>query len=377
MVDAIASPFDASFAATFVREEIAPDAARWDQEERLPQDLPRRLGEAGILAPLVPRRYGGSGANARLFGRMNEEVGAVCASTRSLVTVQSMVAEALLRWGTDEQRREWLPPLCRGSVVAGFALTEPAAGSDASAVATRARVSRGDFVLDGYKRWTSFGQIADVFLVVARSAEGACTFLVDGDSPGLTRTARGDLLGARASMLADLALDGVRVPARNLVGPRGMALASTVATALDLGRLSIAWGCVGMGRALVDASVRHAVKRHQFGVPIGDHQLVRRLITHMATDVEAARLLCERASSMKDVGDPESVTATLQAKLYASTVASRVAGHAVQIHGAIGCCTDSEVARHLRDAQVMEVIEGTTQVLEAVIGEHLLARCAT
>jgi alkylation response protein AidB-like acyl-CoA dehydrogenase len=265
-----------------------------------------------------------------------------------------------------------LPALAVGDALAAFALTEPGAGSDAAAVATQARKHRGDFVLDGQKLWISFGQIADLFLVVARAEDGLCAFLVDREAPGLTVRPRAGLLGIRASMLADLSLVDCRIQKDRLIGGPSLGLAGVVATALELGRYSIAWGCVGIARTALRESVRHARQRRQFGVPIGDHQLVRCLLGGIANRVEAARLMCARAGRLKNENDLDSVVATLQAKLIASKAATRATADAVQIHGARGCCDDTSIERLFRDARVMEIIEGSTQVIESLIGEYMM-----
>ncbi|MEV4256665.1 acyl-CoA dehydrogenase family protein [Spirillospora sp. NPDC049652] len=359
----------AEFAA-FADDHLVPYADRWDREEHLPRDVVERLAKAGHLGAAVPARYGGAGLDAVTLGLLHGEAGRACSSVRSLLTVHSMVAHALDRWGTAEQRRHWLPRLADGTTLGAFAVTEPDAGSDLGSVTTAARRDGDGYVLSGLKHWITFGQYADLFLVLARlDGGGHAAFLVEHDRPGLDVRPMTGALGTRASMLARVRLDGCRVPAANLVGRPGFGLSAVVATALELGRYSVAWGCAGLAEACLRAALTHADARHQFGGPLNGHQLVQRMLADMATGATAARLLCLRAGRLREAGDPASVHATWMAKYFASTVASRAAGDAVQIHGARGIGPDAPVQRYLRDSRVMEIIEGSTQVQQVVLAE--------
>jgi len=354
----------------FVNAEVAPHADRYDREERIPAEAIRRLAERGYLGAVLPAEVGGAGMDAVTFGLLNEELGRGCSSLRSLLTVHSMVARTLLRWGSAEQRRRWLAPLGSGATVAAFALSEPDVGSDAGSVETEATLSGDSYVLKGRKKWISFGQVADLFLLFARTEERPAVFLVEAGTPGLRAEPITGMLGLRGSMLAELHLDGCRVPKENLVGRTGFGVTAITTSALEYGRYSVACGCVGIAQACLEACVGYAGERRQFGAYLQDHQLIGRLLTRMIANTKAARLLCYEAGRLLESGDPASLTATAVAKYFASTAAVQAAGDAVQIHGANGCSGDYPVQRLMRDAKIMEIIEGSTQILEVAIARN-------
>lgn len=360
---------DRAAARAFVDAELVPYAAEFDAAQRVPPRTLERLAQVGALGAIVPATSGGLGCDNRALAVLHEEIGRACSSVRSLLTVHSMVSWSVLRWGDADARARWLRPLARGEVLASFCLTEPTAGSDAAAVAATAARRANSWVLHGRKRWVTGGQLASLFLVFCRTDRGVSAFLVPRDVPGLRVTPVGGLLGARASLVADVDLDGCAVPADALVGPDGFALPTVVAGALDIGRLSVASGCVGLLQACLDASLDHSARRRPDGAALSDHQLVRRKVADMATETVAARMLCERAARLKDAGDPDATTAIFMAKYFASTAAMRAATEAVQIHGASGCVDGSDVARYFRDAKVMEIIEGSSEIQQMVIAD--------
>ncbi|HEX2162498.1 MAG TPA: acyl-CoA dehydrogenase family protein, partial [Thermoanaerobaculia bacterium] len=351
----------------FAGERIAPHAGRWDREEAVPREIVEELAARGWLGAPLPVAAGGGGMDPVVYGLLTEEIGRACSSTRSLLTVHDMVTLALARWGSAAARAEHLAALGRGERIAALALSEPEVGSDAAAVTTAARRDGEDWVLDGEKRWITFGQIADLFLVFAAAPAGPTAFLVPAGAPGLSRRPIRGVVGTRASLLAELTFDGCRVPDRHRVGREGMGVSHVAATALDHGRYSVAWGSVGIAQACLDASLEHTERRVQFGRPLREHQLVQRMLTRMSVDVRAARLLCCRAGHLRRSGDPGAAAETLAAKYFASRAATAAAADAVQLHGARGMVDEAPVARFLRDARVMEVIEGSTQILEGLI----------
>ena len=353
----------------FTAKRITPEADRWDAEERLPADLVDVLAERGWLGALAPAEYGGLGLDAVSFGLLNEELAFGCSSVRSLLTVHSMVVHATLRWGGDELRARWLPELAAGTAIGAFALTETGAGSDAAALTTAARKVSGGYVLDGHKRWTTFGRLADVYLVFARCDDRLTAFLVPRDTPGLVVEPVTGMLGIRASMTADLRFAECVVPEENLVGRPGFGLAAVGTSALDIGRYSVAWGCVGLLAACLDLSLAHTDARETFGQPLREYQLVRQLLAEQATNLAAARLLCREAGELKDAGDPRTVTATWTAKYFASRAAFSAAADTVQIFGASGCGPGHPAQRLLRDAKIMEIIEGSTQMQQIHLGQ--------
>ncbi len=350
----------------FADRELAPHAGRFDGEQAISADVIAALARHGYLGAVERRDAGGM--DMVEYGLFTEEVGRACQSVRNFVAVEDMVIHSITRWGTAGQRERWLQPLTTGAAVAAFALTEPGVGSDAAAVATTAARDGDSYVLDGTKRWISFARIADVFLVFA-SLDGRHTaFLVERGTPGLVVNPIDGLLGLRGSLLGQVTLTGCRVPAESVVGIPGAGLTFVASAALDLGRYSTACGAVGLAEACLRASAKHVARRTQYGTEIRNHQLVQRMLADLITDTMAARLLCHHAGLSKDRGCVEAVNHTLMAKYRASTVAVRAAADAVQIHGAQGIGPDSAVQRHYRDAKVLEIIEGTTEIQQTMLG---------
>ncbi|HSU14484.1 acyl-CoA dehydrogenase family protein [Longimicrobium sp.] len=354
----------AEFAA-FADAHVAPHAGAWDRAGITPPDAIRRLAESGWLGAVVPCEQGGAGMGWVTFGLLNEELGRACSSLRSLLTVHSMASYAVLRWGSRAQKERWLGPLARGEAIGAFALSEPNVGSDASAVETVATADGDGYVLRGTKKWTTYGQIADVFLLFAKLEGKPVAFLLERGTPGF-QTVPLEIAGTRASMLAELRLDGCRVPREARLGGAGFGLAIAVAT-LEVGRYSVACGSAGIVRACLDASLAYAATRQQFGAAIGEHQLVQRMLANMTADQRAAHSLCMRAGWLRDQVDPAAAHETFIAKYFASTAATRAALDAVQIHGANGLTDAYPVERYLRDSRVMEIIEGSTQIQQVAI----------
>jgi alkylation response protein AidB-like acyl-CoA dehydrogenase len=360
----------AAFAA-FADREILPHAGEWDRASATPRGVIARMAEEGYLGAVIPREHGGAGMDWVTFGLLNEELGRACSSIRSLVTVHSMASWAVLRWGSRAQKEHWLPRLARGETIGAFALSEPEVGSDASAVETTATLDGDTYVLHGTKKWTTYGQLADLFLVFAKTEGKPIAFLVERETPGFDVRPLGGITGTRASMLAELRFDGARVPKESRVAGPGFGL--TVAmSVLEIGRYSVACGCAGIARASLDASLAYASRRVQYGAPIGEHQLVQRMLANMAAEWRAAHWLCLRAGWLRDAGDPSAGPETFVAKYFASTAATRAALDAVQIHGANGCSEEYPVERYLRDSRVMEIIEGSTQIQQVTIARDEL-----
>lgn len=358
----------AAFAA-FVDREVVPFAGEWDRAASTPREVIRKVAAEGYLGALVPREQGGMGLDTVTFGILNEELGRGCSSIRSLLTVHSMCTYAVLRWGTREQKERWLPLLARGEKIGAFGLSEPNVGSDASAVETVAVADGDHYALHGTKKWTTYGQAADVYLVFAKTEGKPVAFLVERDTPGFTVQPLAGITGTRASMLAELRFDGCRVPRANRIAGPGFGLGVALSV-LEVGRFSVASGSVGIVRACLDASLAYANERVQFGKPIREHQLVQQMISNMATEWRAAQLLCQRAGWLRDQGDSSATSEIFVAKYFSSLAATRAALDAVQIHGANGCTEDYPVERYLRDSRVMEIIEGSTQIQQVTIATH-------
>ncbi|MBW4617796.1 MAG: acyl-CoA dehydrogenase family protein [Cyanosarcina radialis HA8281-LM2] len=354
----------------FVNDEIIPYADWCDREEHTPPNLIQKLAEKEYLGALIPTEFGGSNLDPIAYGLLNEEIGRGCSSLRSLLTVHSMVARAVLKWGSRSQKEYWLPKLATGEVIAAFALSEPHVGSDAKSIETTAKLADNSYVLNGQKKWITYGQIADVFLVFAVCEGQYCAFLVEKDRPGLAIKSISVMVGVKASMLAELHLDDCVIPSDNLVGKPGFGFAYVASSALDWGRYSVAWGCVGIARACLEASLKYTDARQQFNVYLKEHQLIRQMISEAIANIKAARLLCYQAGYLKQVGDPKSIQETSIAKYFASVIANKVASDAVQIHGGNGCSSEYSVQRYWRDAKIMEIIEGSTQIQQITIADY-------
>lgn len=368
MTHSPATADSAAFAAS-----AGPDAADWDARGAVPPEVVKAVARAGFLAADLPASAGGAGLLQAALGELCADLGGVCSALRALVTVQSMVAAAVFRWGTADQRARWLPPLAHGDVLAGFAATEPGAGSDLSAVAASAVREAGRMRVRGRKLWVTFGQTADVFLVLAAGEGRPVALLVEADRPGITVEPVRGQLGMRAAQLAHVRFD-VLVPEENLLAPPGFGLSHVVATALDHGRFTVAWGCVGMAEACLRVAAAHAADRVQGGVRLAGHQAVRALLGRSLADAAAARQLCVRAAALRERREPDAVAGTLLAKYVAAGAASAVADRAGQVLGATGCAEDSLVGRFYRDAKVMRIIEGSDEVAEQQLGEYALRR---
>jgi short-chain 2-methylacyl-CoA dehydrogenase len=360
----------------FATEEIAPGARERDEREELPLDIVRKLGELGICGVPLPEEHGGLGADAVTWALVIEELGRADPSVAVTVSVASGLAGGMVaRYGTDEQRRRWLPPIASGEMLAAFALTEPGSGSDAAALRTRARRDGDSWVLDGSKAFISnSGTPITGFLVVAARTEdgtegGISTIVVPADAPGLVVGPPYRKLGWRSSDTHELSLEGCRVPADHLLGERGKGLAQCLA-ALDDGRISIAALSVGLAQGCLDASLAYAKEREAFGRPIGAFEAVAFKLADMRAAIEAARLLTYRAAWLKDRGRPYATEAAI-AKLRASETAVDVAREAIQVHGGYGYTEEFPVARAYRDAKVLEIGEGTSEVLRLVIARDL------
>jgi glutaryl-CoA dehydrogenase (non-decarboxylating) len=355
----------------FAMQEVAPLAERIDREEQIPRSLIDRLASAGMLRSGQPDEP----PDPIATGLRHEAIAYASASVEGLMNVHLMVTEALERWGTVAQRRRWLPELGSGALLAALAITEPEVGSDARSVQTHAREAGGGYVLDGRKKWITCGQVADVFLVLACCDEGPTALLVPRDAPGLRiRPIRG-LLGCRGYMLAELRFESCAVPEEHRVGAVGAGFSHVASTALCAGRINLAWACTGVGQACLDAALRYAAQRRQFGHAIEDFELVQRILTRMIAGVDASLLLCLRASHARESGGI--VAASMEAaiaKYFASTTLTRVASDALQLHGALGCSDEVPLQRYFRDAKIMELIEGTTQILETMIARQASSR---
>ncbi|WGP09231.1 acyl-CoA dehydrogenase family protein [Streptomyces sp. SH5] len=362
-------------AEDFVAREVTPHVVAWDRAENVDRSIVGKLGELGFLGLTVPEEYGGSGGDHLSYCLVTEELGRGDSSVRGIVSVSlGLVAKTIASWGSEEQKRQWLPRLTSGEAIGCFGLTEPGTGSDAGNLVTRAVRDGGDYVINGTKMFITNGTWADVVLLFARTNDspghrGVSAFLVPADTPGLSRRTVHGKLGLRGQATAELVLQDVRIPASCLLGPEGKGF-SIAMSALAKGRMSVAAGCVGIAQAAQDAAVRYAGEREQFGKAIARHQLVQELLSDIAVDVDAARLLTWRVADLIDRGQ-EFATAASKAKLYASEAAVRCANNALQVFGGYGYIDEYPVGKLLRDARVMTLYEGTSQIQKLIIGRAL------
>ena len=363
-----------AMAADFLDAEIVPHVREWDRREEVDLGIVRKLGELGFLGLTIPEEFGGVEADMLSYALVIEELGRGDSSVRGIVSVSlGLVAKTIATRGTPEQKQRWLPELTSGRALGCFALTEPESGSDAGSLATSARRDDADWVLNGQKMFITNGTWADVALVFARAGDdGVTAFLVPTDAPGFSANTLHGKLGLRGQATAELVLEDVRVPDSARLGEVGKGLGIALG-ALTKGRISVAAGAVGVAQAALDAAVRYAGERVQFGKPIAAHQLVQELLAESAVEVEAARMLTWRAAAMAErgVSRQELTTASSMAKFHASETAVRVANNALQVFGGYGYIDEYPVGKYLRDARVLTLYEGTSQVQKLIIGRAL------
>ena len=343
-----------------------------DRAGRFDRELASMLGEMGYLGAPVSEEWGGRSLDYLSYALIVEQVGRVDSSARTVVSVQtSLVAGSIERWGTEEQKQEWLPRLCTGEALGCFALTEPDAGSDPASMRTRAKKTDSGWTITGNKMWISMGNVAELALVFAQTDpdkkhRGLACFLVPTANEGYSAQEIHGKLGLRSSDTAEISLDEVKVPDDALLGEVGDGF-KVAMSSLDNGRYSVAAGCVGICDGCVDASVAYAKERKQFGVPIASFQLVQELIADMIVKRDAARLLVYRAGELKDRGERNTIETSI-AKYYATEAAVECANAAIQVHGGSGYVDDYPVERYLRDARVTTLYEGTSQIHKLIIG---------
>lgn len=361
-------------AAEFVDREIVPHARDWDRGEGVDLAIVQKLGGLGFLGLTIPEALGGSGGDHLAYCLVMEELGRGDSSVRGIVSVSlGLVAKSIASYGTPAQQEQWLPALCSGDALGCFGLTEPGVGSDAANLTTSAVRDGDGWILNGSKMFITNGTWADVALVFARTGapghRGVSAFLVPTASEGFRANEIHGKLGLRGQATAELVLDGVRVPAGARLGDEGAGF-KVAMSALAKGRMSLAAGCVGIAQGCLTASVDYARSREQFGKPIAAHQLVQQLITDIAVDAAAARLLVWRVADLIDRGQPFETEASM-AKLYASEASVRAANKALQVFGGYGYVDEYPVAKYLRDARVTTLYEGTSQIQQLIIGKAL------
>ncbi|CAE6804267.1 acyl-CoA dehydrogenase family protein [Paraburkholderia aspalathi] len=360
---------------TFVREAVTPYAAQWDRERTFPKDVHRQLAELGAYGVLVPEAYGGAGMDALALALILEEIAAGDGGTSTAISVNNCpVCSILLTYGNDAQKRDWLTPLARGEMLGAFCLTEPQAGSDASALRTTATRDGDSYVLNGVKQFITSGKNGNVAIVMAvtdkaAGKRGISAFIVPTDTKGYVVARVEEKLGQHSSDTAQIIFEDCRVPAANLIGAEGEGYRIAL-SGLEGGRIGIAAQSVGMARAAFEAALGYAKERESFGQPLFSHQAVQFRLADMATQLEAARQLIWHAASLKDAGQP-CLTEAAMAKLFASEAAERICSAALQIHGGYGYLSDFPVERIYRDVRVCQIYEGTSDIQKILIARGL------
>jgi alkylation response protein AidB-like acyl-CoA dehydrogenase len=355
---------------SFVNEEIRPYTNDFEESRGIPRSLIKKMAAKGYLAAPFPKQYGGLGLDPVYYGLFTEVFGKACVATRSLITVHtSLVGETLLRFGTENQKKKWLPRLANGERIAAFALSEPDTGSDAKNVKSEWHEEDNNYVINGVKKWITFGHLADVFIIIAANNGRSTAFLVERSSLGLETKLIEGLMAGRATYLAEIHLNNVKVPKENVVGKLHFGFEYVVSTALDYGRYSIAWAGVGIAQEALSAMVAYANKRAQFNQKLSSFQLIRGMIGDAVTKIHAARALSLRAGELRKKKDVNSTSETTIAKYFTSKVAVEVTNDALQIHGANGFTNQYPVERLYREAKVLEIIEGSSQMQQEIISD--------
>ena len=363
---------------SFARERVKPRAAEIDRTGEFPWDLVKAMGELGLMGVCLPERYGGAGQRYVLFAMIVEELCAACASTGLIMDVNiSLCAEPILLFGMEEQKERFLRPLATGAALGALAMTEPGAGSDAAGIQTTAIRQDDHYVLNGAKTFITNGGVADIYVVTAvtdRSAgrRGISDFVVEKGTPGLSFGAPMHKMGICGAATTEVVFQDCRVPAANLLGQEGQGFTITMDT-LDAGRIGVAAQAVGIARAALEDAIAYAGQRRQFGKTITSFQAIQFMIADMATSIEAARLLTLQAAELRDQHIPCAKESSM-AKLFAGDTAMRVATDALQLFGGYGYMKEFPAERHMRDAKITQIYEGTNQIQRVVIARNILGR---
>ncbi len=365
-------------AREFAEKEVRPLAAEIDRTHTFPLPLLKKLAEPGFTGALAPEEYGGSGLGTLGLALITEELNRVCASTGVTFSVHASLATTpILRFGTEAQKKKYLPQIARVDRIGAYCLSEPSCGSDAAALVTSAKKDGDAYVLDGAKNFITNGGFATLLIVFARTNpdltlrhKGISAFIVERETPGIDVGAPEKKMGIRGSSTTQVFFSGCRVPAENRLGAEGEGFKVALGT-LDGGRIGIAAQALGIAQACLEASTAYAKQRKQFDRPIADFQAVQWKIARMATDLDAARLLVYRAARLRDAGAPHTKESAM-AKLFASGVAVDASREAVQIHGGAGYTREHPVERYFRDAKITEIYEGTSEIQKMVVAREVL-----
>ncbi len=351
----------------FIEQKVRVHAPVFDKDQYIPRDFFILLAQNGFLGASIPKQYGGQEWDELTIGLMHESFAKELCSIANTLTVIGMVNKALIQFGSEEQKQTWLPRIASGKTIPAIAFTEPNIGSDLQHVETQLVEKENTFILKGHKKYITLGQIADLFLVLVNYHGKPTTVLIEKNTPGLSVIPITNFLGLRSNMLAEILFADCHIPKANLLSKIGQGLTHVTQIALDEGRYTTAYDCVGLGQACLDAARNYAQERTQFANTLDKHQLIQKMMTEMIVQVKAARELCFHAGVLRQQKDPDYIADTLVAKYFASKMAVFVSNHALQLFGAAGFNPSCFVERYYRDAKVMEVIEGTSQMHEILI----------
>ncbi len=360
----------------FAEKEIRPHVMEWDESKTYPMDVIKRLGEMGMLGVIFPEEYGGAGMGYIEYAVVIEELSRVCGSVGiSVAAHNSLCANHIYSMGNEAQKQKYLKPLASGKAIGAWGLTEPGAGSDASAQLTTARRDGNHYILNGTKNFITHGTVGDIAVVMARTSPGKGTdgisaFILEKGMPGFRAGKQENKLGLRASDTSELIMEDVKVPGENMLGEEGVGFRQAMNT-LDGGRISIGALALGMAQGAYEESVKYSKIRHTFGKPLSGHQAIQFKLADMAVQIEAARLLIYQAANLKDQGLPYAKAASM-AKLFSSEIACKVADEAVQIHGGYGYIKDYPVEKYYRDVKLCTIGEGTSEIQRTVIARYIL-----
>lgn len=355
----------------FLKKNLEAQALEFDQYAIIPSQFISLMAEKGYLGMNVHQDYGGSASDEITIGLVNKEFAKYSPSVRSILTVQGMVTHIISSWGNAKQKEKWLPLLSSGSCIGGFALAEPQSGCDAGALTCEAVKCADGYLLSGKKVWVTMGQAANLFIVFCKY-NGLPGAVIVEKSDGVKIMGINNLSGLKSTMVADLEFNNTFISDDNVIASWGVGLNQVAFSALEYGRYTVAWGCVGIAERCIELTCRYANERVQFQRKIKDNQLIKKMITEMITEYKAAAALCKSAGELRDEKSPESIMETWIAKYHASKMVNEVVSRAVQILGASSCKTDNLVEMFYRDVRMFEIIEGTTQMHELFIADCYL-----
>ena len=365
-------------AREFAQQELEPRAQELDETMEFPRDAIQKMAKLGFMGISIPKEYGGAGLDTVSYTLIIEELAKACASTAIIVAVHNSVcAYPIHLLGTEKQKQNYLIPLAQGKKLGAFALTEPNAGSDPASMETTAELKGKHYILNGTKIFITSGSSADIVIVMAstdrsKRSRGITSFIVEKGTKGFYVGTKENKLGIRGSDTCELIFENCAVPAENVLGTPGDGLVSALTT-LDTGRIGVGAQALGVAQGAMEESIKYSMERKQFGRPIADFQAIQWMIADMATEIAAARFLVQRAAWLKDQGRPFTLESSM-AKLYASEVAMRAATKAIQIHGGYGCMKDYKVERYFRDAKVIEIYEGTSEIQRLIIARNVIGK---